>query len=342
MKILYISNRKPIAKEEALKWFQFYCEKPEDLYLHQNLKSAKDFLLKEVIEAKKHLDFIVTDWQFLNSNSKTLLNWIRQSDEFYSGNNFLFRSLPVILIEDKSKQSASISDGFDAVIQDFPTNSLKIKYSIKDAIKTWRYSLAEDLDLIGLDPKTQIIYTNHRSNFISYYKLKILTRNFVDNKSKRLNYIWTNEKSKSLYESSNKFLDKMNSTLKNPPKYLEKEIHDFFRSNPTFIKGEDFSTSNAEMIYEKHFYKNGTRKYDEPDFVNKPYTYALRSPEIFEIKRQSQKILTVKNDRFLSKTKKVSNKLRDIKTILNQKVHYIKNTLNSIWEKIMNHMNILY
>lgn len=64
MKVLYISNRKPITKQEALNWFQFYCEKPEDLYLHHNLKTAKDFLIKEIIEAKKHLDFIVTDWHF--------------------------------------------------------------------------------------------------------------------------------------------------------------------------------------------------------------------------------------------------------------------------------------
>jgi hypothetical protein len=98
MKILYISNKKTIVKEEALKWFQFYCEKSEDLYLHQNLISAKDFLRKEIIEPKKHLDFIVTDWQFTNSNAKSLLSWIRQSEEDYSGNNFLFRSLPVILI----------------------------------------------------------------------------------------------------------------------------------------------------------------------------------------------------------------------------------------------------
>lgn len=273
---------------------------------------------------------------FQDSNSKTLLNWIRQSDGIYSANNFLFRSIPIILIEDQNNQSASISEEFDTVIQDFPSNSLQIKYSIKNAIKTWRYSLAADLDLIGLDPKTQKIYTNHRSTFISYYKLKILTRNFVDNKSKLLNYIWTNESSKLLYDSSSKFLDKMNSTLKNPPKYLEKEIHDFFILNPTFIKGEDFSTLNSEMIYEKHFYKNGTRKYDEPDFVNKPYNYALRSPEIFEIKRQSQKILTVRNDRFLSKTKKNFEQVKryknyfDTENIIHQ--NYIKQHLGQIYD----------
>lgn len=335
MKVLYISNRKPITKEEALRWFQFYCEKHEDLYLYQKLESAKDFLLKEIIEANKHLDFIITDWQFINSNAKSLLSWIRQSDENYSDSNFLFRSIPVILIEDKINQSATIFDGFDAIIEDFPDNFLKLKLSIKDAIKTWRYSLAEDLDLIGLDPKTQIIYPKHRSAFISYYKLKILTRHFVDNKSKRLNYIWTNENSKTLYNSSAEFLDKMNRTIKNPPKYLEKEIHDFFRSNPTFIKGEDFATSKAEMIYEKHFYKNGTRSYEEPDFVNKPYNYALRFPEIFEIKRQSQKLFTRDNDRFLSKTKKSFEQVKRYKEYFesDNPLHqqYIKQHLGQIY-----------
>lgn len=314
MKVLYISNTISVTKDEALKWFQFYCETIEDLYLHQNLNTAKEFLIKEIIDANKHLDFIVTDWQFVNSNAKSLLNWIRQSDESYSDSNFLFRSLPIILIEDKTNQSATIADGFDALIDDFPNNFFKIKNSIKSAIKTWRYSLAEDLDLIGLDPKTQSIYYNHRSSFLSYYKLKILTRYFVDNKTKRLNYIWTNEKSELLYNSSTKFQNKMNRTIQNPPRYLEKEIHDFFRANPTFIKGEDFSTSNAEMIYEKHFYKYGSRSYEEPDFVNKPYNYSLQLPEIFEIKRQSQKLFTKNNQRFLSKTKKSFEQLKRYKT----------------------------
>lgn len=304
MKILYISNRKNITKDEAFKWFNFYCEKPEDLSLHLNLKSAKEFLSKEILEKNKHLDFIITDWQFSLNNSKPLLNWIKQSNEIYSENNFLFRSIPVLLIEDKLNQSATISDGFDSIIENFPNDSIKLRYAIKNVIKTWRYSLAEDLDLIGLDPQTQKNFENHRLDFISYYRLKILSREFVDNKSKRLNYIWTNENSELLYDSSEMFLDKMNRTIKKPTKYLEKEFHDFFRSNPTFIKGEDHLTTQTEMLYEKHFYRNGTRSYNEPDFINKPYNYSLSIPEIFEIKRQSHKIISKRSDQFLSKAKK--------------------------------------
>jgi hypothetical protein len=335
MRILYISNKKLVNKDEALKWFKFYCEESDDLHLYQNLRSAKDFLIKEILEEKKHIDFIITDWKFGSENAKSLLSWIRQSEEIYSSDNFLFRSLPVILIEDRINQSATINDGFDSVIQDFPNDSLKLKNAIKDAIKTWRYSLAGDLSLIGLDPKTQIIHSDHRMNFISYYRLKILTRQFVNNKSKRLNYIWTNEKSDILYDSSSEFLDKMNRTIKNPPKYLEKEFHDFFIKNPIFIKGEDFLSMPKEMIYEKHFYKNGTKSYDEPDFVNKPYDYVLRYPEIFEIKRQSQRLFTKKSDRFLSRTKKSFEQVKRYKDYFEsddpEHKAYIKKHLGEIY-----------
>lgn len=130
MKVLYITNKESIDKQETLNWFKFYCEKNDDLYLYRNLDSAKNFLIKEILNSKKHIDFIVTDWQFTSKNAKYLLSWVRESDETYSDNNFLFRSLPILLIEDKKNQSATIADGFDAIIQDFPTNSLKLKWLI--------------------------------------------------------------------------------------------------------------------------------------------------------------------------------------------------------------------
>lgn len=280
MKVLYISNRQFINKNEALTWFQNYCEH-SDLFLYTDLNSAKQFLTEQVIEQQKHLDFIITDWSFNFQNAKSLLSWLRESNETYSANNFLFRSIPVLLIEDTSNQSSSISEGFDGVVKDFPTDHFRLRLEVKNAIRTWRYSLADDLDLIGLDPQTQKIYPNHRSNFISYYKLKVLSRQFVDSKSKRLNYIWTNSEIKPLNDSNEAFLDKMNRTIRNPPRYLEKEFHEFFRANPTFIKGEDFIATQKEMLYEKHLYKNGTRKYDEPDFINKTLRICFAFPRGF-------------------------------------------------------------
>ena len=255
MKVLYISNRPFINKQEAFKWFQFYCEKQDDLYLYNTLDSAMVFLKNMVIEKKKHLDFIITDWNFNFQKTSTFLRWLKDSNEIYSADNFLFRSIPILLIEDTTYQSFFISDGFDGVVEDFPDNHRKLRNTVKNAIKTWRYSLATDLDLIGLDPKTQKNYPSHRSNFYSYYKLKVLSRQFVDNKSKRLNYIWTNVEIKPLNDSNDAYQNKMIRTLRNPPKYLEKEFHEFFRANPTFIKGEDFLTTSKDMLYKNTFSK---------------------------------------------------------------------------------------
>ncbi len=303
MKVLYISNNNNITKQEALTWLKDYCEQIEDLTLKFDISSAKQFLTDRIIGNQKHLDFIITDWNFKGENSKILLNWLKESNETYSGNNFFFRSLPILLIEDTESQSSFVSEGFDGVVKDFPSNFFRLKLEIRKVIRAWRYSLADDLELIGLDPKTQKNYYNHRKDFISYYRLKVLSRNFVDNRSKRLDYIWTSPEIKLLNQSNDEFLNKMNRTILNPPKYLEKEFHDFFKEHPTFIKGEDFIATKKEMLYEKHLYKNGTRKYDEPDFINKPHEYALRTPEIFEIKRQSQKLLRTYKERFTSRTK---------------------------------------
>jgi hypothetical protein len=315
-----------VSKTEALKWLQNYCE-PQDLWFYRDLGASKQFLINQVIESNKH--------RFDQDNAKTLLNWLRESNATYSGNNFLFRSLPVLLIEDTTNQSSSIEDGFDGVIKDFPNDHFRLRLEIKNAIRSWRSALANDLDLIGLDPRTQKIYPKHRTSFISYYKLKILSRHFVDHKSKRLNYIWTTTEIKSLNDSNEAFHKKMEQTIQKPPKYLEKQFHDFFRANPTFIKGEDFITTQEEILYEKHLYKNGTRKYDEPDFINKPYEYALRFPEIFEIKRQSQRILRYGKEKFISKARKSFEQVKRYKAYMTsvnpQNQHYIKKYLGKLY-----------
>lgn len=335
MNVLYISNDPFLSKTEALSRFQLYCEQPCDLIFYKDLFQAKQCLTNRIIGKQKHIDFIITDWWFDYQNSKTLLSWLRESNETYSANNFQFRSIPVLLIEDTGNQSSYISEGFDGVIGDFPSNHLRLKLTIKDAIRTWRYALADDLDLIGLDPKTQKIYPKHRSSFMSYYKLKVLSRKFVNNKSKRLNYIWTNSKIQPLNDSNDAFQEKMIKTLLHPPKYLEKEFHDFFIANPTFLKGEDFLATQNELLHEKRLYKNGTLRCDIPDFINKPHEYALRYPEIFEIKRQSQKLIHYQKDKFLQRTKRSFEQVKRYKAYMTSNnplhQHYINLYLGKLY-----------
>lgn len=301
MKVVFITSKKATSTEEALKWFQFYCDDMQDLRIYRTLESAKDFL-KDVITHQQHIDFIVTDWQFGTKNSKLLLDWIRNSEETYSDSNFMFRKIPVLLIEDSRSQSKSISVGYDSVIVDFPGNQIQFRNAVKNAVKDWRYLLADDLELIGLNPQNQEIIYNHRSTFISYHKLKIISRKFVDLKGK-LNYIWTNPNLLVLNQSNETFDTKMRRIIK--PKNEEKDIHDFFRDSPTFVKGEDYVRTIEEMLYEKHFYYgNGSRRYDEPDFLNKPQTYSLRNPEIFEVKLQKQRLLTYQHNRLLYNARK--------------------------------------
>jgi hypothetical protein len=332
MTILFISNQSNFTEEEALKLFQPYTEE-KDFHHFKSLPKAKDFLTSKLIEKDKHLDLIISDWKFQNGNAKTILNWIRNSLENYSSSNFQLKSIPFLLIEDKENQSATISDGFDAVVENFPNDYVNLKHKITSSIKKWRTSFADDLELIGLDPKTKISNSLHRKSFISYYKLKVLSKKFVDKKTNSLNYIWTGFNYNNLVDSNELFEKKMKETLRRPTKYLEKEFHDFLRDNPTFVKGENFN----KLLYEKHLYINSTRKYNEPDFINKPFDYAIRFPEIFEVKRQSQRLFWKNKDQLLSKAKKGFEQVIRYKNYMESKneanEYYIKKYLGQVYNE---------
>ncbi|HWD89969.1 MAG TPA: hypothetical protein VG367_17700 [Mucilaginibacter sp.] len=332
MQIIYISNRTSISDSEAFTWFKPFCE-IEELHLFVTFDEAKEFLIKEVIDPlkQKHIDFIITDWAINAQNAMPFLSWLRDSSEAYSANNFKLRSLPILLIEDVNIQLDDVKKEFNAMVRDFPTERSKLESAIKHAIKSWRYTLANELDLIGLNPQTQKAYSKDRNAFISYYKLNVLTRHFVDTKSKSLNYIWAQSDFSVMDNANADFQRRMNKAYTNPSKYLEKEFHFFLKTNSTFLTGESFS---PKPIYEPHLYKIGS-SYDEPDFINDPYSYTLRLPEVVEIKRQSQRIMRRNGESFLAKVKQSFQQVLRYKAYLEsddpRHQYYIKKYLGKIY-----------
>lgn len=113
-----------------------------------------------------------------------------------------------------------------------------------------------------------------------------MARSFVDDQSKKLNYIWTYYDKDEFERSKDMFLSMINKSLANPKAFVEKDYHRLFNKYPTLVEGEysHAGKTKSELIYEPHLYKNGTKKYDEPDYVHRPYVHALRSPEILKIK----------------------------------------------------------
>ncbi|MBE9584006.1 tRNA amino-acyl synthetase [Mucilaginibacter sp. JRF] len=328
MQVVYISKRFAINKSEAMAWFKPFCES-EDLHIYNDFNLAKEFL-ERVVEGQKHIDFIITDWEVNVSFANEIVSWLRNSEHIYSSKNFQLRALPILLIEDDDKQSSAVRADFDQVVSDFPTNPLKLRTAIKSAIKKWRYSLANDLDLIGLDPKTLTYHPNDRKAFISYYRLKVLTKDFVNVKSKRLNYIWANSDAQLLNQRNEQFEKHIYRATYNPSKYMEKETHDFLKNNNTLLLGENYS----KPIYEPRLYKLGN-KIDIPDFINTPHEYSLRSPEIFEVKRWSQKIIR-SNERFISKAKKSFGQVKRYQSYMESEnsnnLKYISKYLNRLYD----------
>lgn len=337
MTALFITNNNLTTLTESLNWFKSFCSEPKDLIIFYEISKAKAFIESSLINEneQKHIDFIVSDWSFGNTNIRVLLEWVRNSEKQFSSNNFQLKSIPFLLINDS--KNTFISEGFDGVIDGFPNEIWRFESKIKSAIKQWRYNIAVDLDLIGLDPKTQKEYRNYRKDFISYHRLKVLTRSFVDKKSKKLNYIWTSQSVGELNNANDKFYAMIQKTLNNPKAYSEKNYHEFFKENPTLVKGEFFLSkkNKEELIYEPHLYKNGTLSYDEPDFLNKPHDYSLRFPEVFEIKLQTQRLLRNTNDKFLTKAKKSFEQVLRYKKYLTstdpRHHHYIKKHLGKIY-----------
>lgn len=296
MKVLFINNNSSgnLELSRVHKLFEGFCEN-EDVIVRNNLQDAKEYLQNFIIAPQKHLDLIITHWNFGNRNSKEIVDWLRVSEENYSSQNFIFRSIPILLIEDTDNHTKEFERGFDWLIKDFPENLVKLNDGVYGSVKTWRSFLADDLRRIGLNLKEQLIYS--RKRFTSYDSLHVLSRRFVESKTTFLNYIWT--------DPNLIFKDQINEQFDNliRKQVKEKEFHKFFLQQPTLVKGEDFYRTGRELLYEPQLNKVG-RKRDIPDFINRPFAYSLRNPEIFEVKLPTERFL--RRDKFclLYKAKK--------------------------------------
>ncbi len=331
MTILLILNDTDFKKDDALKVLQDYTER-EDLIIKYSFDKAKEFISNRIISKEQnHIDCIISDWKVDNEKAESLNQWLKNSDETYSKKNFKISSIPYILIEDRVEQSTFISSNFSSTISGFPTNTRSIHNSILVSIKSWRSNLSNDLELIGLDPITQEIYPQHRAQFISYYKLSVLSRSFVDDKSKNLNYNWFNQDSPKINIANEIFYSKMKLMDRKPVRLMEKEFHDFFLTHPTFLKGDNFIRS----VYEPHLYLEKSRRYNEPDFINIPFDYSLRNPEIVEVKRHTQRFLWKNKKQLLAKARKSFEQVKRYKDYFNSKnnsnLYQIKKYLNSLF-----------
>lgn len=242
MNILFISNDPLHNKTDTLSRFQtLTCN--DNFHFYADLRLAKIFLEENIIKKKKHLDFIAISWAFGDQNSKSLIDFVRNSDAIYSDDNFLLRSIPILLIEDEDTQSNEIINQFDGVLINLYTEN-QYYSALKGVIKRWRTKLSDDLELIGLNPKTQDINFTHRQSFISYFRLQVLSKEFVQNKSKKLNYIWTTPNYGILTQGIEVFENQLKKSKRTRNGIYEKSWHDTFNTYPFIIRGDSFEHSH--------------------------------------------------------------------------------------------------
>ncbi|WP_416438911.1 hypothetical protein [Phnomibacter sp. MR] len=305
MTLIYLTDDPLVSKDDCLRWFTKFVSKPDEIILQNDVNTCKSFIEDHLanIQKQKHIDFIISDWEIKNEKSEKIISWLRNSTDIYSSKNFNLNKIPVILIEDSTKTFDS--DNFDATITDFPTNINQFNQTIVKTIKKWRELIAEDLETLGLDPSKINSFLHQVNNSKSYYRLKVLSKEFAFNKSNKTSYIWTNIGVNDIERANESFYNAFQKSKTGEIK--EKGIHDVFLQFPSLVKGENFSFIQGlkkSLLYEVHLYKGNSKSYNEVDFLNRPNAHSLLNPEIFEIKLYQQRIFHKHKDAFLAKTRK--------------------------------------
>lgn len=305
---------------------------PKDIDYIDNAGLAKNFIIKKLIGEKKFIDLIlIQDSSFNLEISTDFIEWFKNlSNETYFFGYFKIDSIPVILYH--NLPSAANWRKFNIVLNVDHSERI-FKDSVGKVITNWRQQLAADLNELDLDLTLNYKKTNLTLAYKRLFKLKIITKKFLDDRFK-LDFIWFGNKLDSIDISLENFNELIKKHDVNKNFRGEKEIHEFFNNNTPLIKGE----YNIEPYYEKHFYLNNSRKYVEPDFINIPFSYTFDLPEIFEVKLPNHQISKKNGTDLLQSTKNYIHQVtekyydyfssKDNKTEILKRINYPLNTFD--------------
>lgn len=313
MKILLISENS-IEIQQYIKLYEGdYVESVDDIHIKFSIADAKTFVETFLINAKKHIDFVIADFNtdsFYNEFVE-LTSWFRESSTTYSQGNFQLRSIPVFLMNNMlgyerlhyEQIDYEIDNVFDGLVfkpEDYKRIGVG-NNSLANGLKRWLDKLASDLDDLDMNHSEDLSKLNVKIFRAMAHKLRVLSPDF-DRQKKSLDYTWIGNKKQIIESTGDDYAKLLKTYSQNPSLRNEKQIHQFLIKYNHLLKSEDFHKS----IYEQHFYYNAPykRRYVEVDFLNITHSYSLQSHQHFEVKLPNQRFFSKTDGELLSVAKR--------------------------------------
>jgi hypothetical protein len=253
-----------------------------DIFFCRNMQEAQDFVTENLIRQQRHLDLIITD-SFTSAYQEDLttaefVEWIRKNEETFSFSNFKISSLPIIIF---SQALDAVTFGKWEYVSHVPKEIID-QFAVlvppsKSAVKAWRSDVLKDLDVLGIGVDVnpgniQVGYTVK----VRKDSTKILSYKYILTQTP-LPYLWLRKELFQLEQSIEEleflikdYLNKTREQLKRSD--WEKQFQEFFKRNPKFLFGNNYSKFWSEPALTDSFRK----KTYKPDLVKKP----LISPDI--------------------------------------------------------------
>jgi hypothetical protein len=314
-------------RNEYIEIFVSFGYEKNELIFCQTFEQTKDFIVNQLEKNKLHIDLIITN-DSNNGYSANLLKsselafFIRSLTTSFSKKNFRISSIPLILY---SKNETKLSEdilGFNRIIQ---KNTLgNHQYFINQcerAIKNWRKSILEDLDILDIP-----IESLHNFIFSKYYQIHYSKRilncpeyHFAHSTSivslefircpQSLNYDWLSIKEENIEEA----LEKYSETYKRHKKYDRRNnertiLHKFFNENKIILLRDTF----VDIQYETNLYEANGVLSEECDFILKTDFPEYLNTTFFEVKKEDVKFFSNVNRKRPSLNRKFQDHLDQI------------------------------
>lgn len=235
-------------------------------------------VINMIVSDQMHIDLIITEDYSPDRPFAEFINFIRQSQETYSFNNFKLSAIPIVLFTEVDPRIDYRNIGVDLIID--KNNRKQVDDSgeaMTSMIRTWRRKIYDDLEVlgIGMDYNFNRLTTGYAVT-ARIHQTKILSASFVLKQSK-LPYLWLSSDFFELESSIDELENLINQYLNTSKESLqriqwEEQFQEFFKRNPSFL----FESNYSKYWSQPKLKIGNTKKSYKPDFVRKPFV----SPEL--------------------------------------------------------------
>ena len=280
MRILFISKDSS-TDEVSRNALSGLAEKDSIFFVH-SYSEAEDFINNRVVFQQEPLDLIICHNKVHFEVALDFrLTVVADNNRTYSNRDFNLNRIPIVLlIAPAENRGFYLRQGFSSIIQDSGLEEMaKYINEFKNPIKTWRKSVLDELDNLGIKFNSGIVdYSYYFTKVRKYVNTKILSDNF-QLIPRKLNYYWLVQNQRQIEMAIDEFVALLKRTHRLNKTREEKLYHKFFNRNKSFLLRDNYSRSWYEQalpLSESEYY--------EPDYSLKPNMNYKTDLSIIEVK----------------------------------------------------------